>query len=376
MTRSHLFRKSHLLALGAVLVLVTATCVSSLEVHASNGTTTSNVEKDVTYAIVGDATLKMDIYYPESVSGLTPAVVFVHGGAFVSGNRSYNSRDLVERGYLVASIDYRLAPRYRWPAQIEDTKCAIRYLRANANKYRIDPNRIGALGPSAGGHLVALLGITNSSAGFDNSGSYFDQSSRVQAVVDMFGTTDLVAMGANRSDMTKYFDAWFGTPNPSVETLRKASPITYVSADSAPFLILHGELDDEVPPSQSQALYERLKAAGVTATLVMVKNAKHGFVPAAGPISPSRQEISRMIADFFDKHVKGLPASTTTGTATRSSQLTTITTASTTLATSMIPNVATNLLETYGVYIGIAIAAAALAPLLVRRNRKSKSQSN
>jgi acetyl esterase/lipase len=337
---------------------------------------TGKVEKDVTYAIVEDAVLKMDIYYPEIVLGPAPAVVFVHGGAFVSGNRSYNPRDFVERGYLVASIDYRLAPRYRWPAQIEDTKCAIRYLRANANKYGLDPNRIGALGPSAGGHLVAMLGITNSSAGFDNSGGYFDQSSRVQAAVDMFGTTDLVAMGASRPDMTQYFDTWFGTPNPSVETLRKASPITYVTADSAPFLILHGELDDEVPPSQSQALYERLKAAGVTATLVMVKNAKHGFVPAAGPISPSRQEISRMIADFFDKYVKGLPTSTTTGTATRSSQLTTVTTASTTLATSMISNVAANLLETYGVYIGIAIAAAALAPLLIRRNRKSKSQSN
>jgi acetyl esterase/lipase len=375
MTRSHLFRKFHSLALGAVLILAAATCVSSIEVHASNGTTSGNVEKDITYAVIDSAVLKMDIYYPGSITGLAPAVVFVHGGALVYGNRSYMaglqySRELLERGYLVASIDYRLAPRYRWPAQIEDTKCAIRYLRANANKYRLDPNRIGALGPSAGGHLVAMLGITNSSVGFDNSGGYFDQSSRVQAAVDMYGTTELATAGAN---VTKDFNAWFGTPNPSEETLRKASPITYVTGDSAPFLILHGELDDMVPPSQSRVFYERLRAVGVTATLVMVKNAGHGFRQVGGPVSPSEQEITRMVADFFDKHVKGLPASTTTATATRSSQLTTITTASATLATSMIPNFATNLLESYGVYIGMAIAVAALIPLLVRRNRKGKS---
>ena len=311
MAESHFRRMScSARALAAVSVLVTAAFISSVWVHTLNGATTARVERGVTYAIVGDAVLKMDIYYPDSVSGLTPAVVFVHGGALVAGNRSFlaplqYSRELITRGYLVASIDYRLAPRYRWPAQIEDTKCAIRYLRANANKYGLDPNRIGALGASAGGHLVAMLGITDSSAGFDNSGGYFDQSSRVQVVVDMYGTTELATGGAN---VTKYFGDWFGTPNPSAENLRKASPITYVSADSAPFLILHGEKDDMVPPSQSQVFYQRLKAAGVTATLVMVKNAGHGFRPAGGPIYPSEEEITRMVADFFDKHLKALEA--------------------------------------------------------------------
>jgi len=241
------------------------------------------------------------------VEGTVPAVLYVHGGGWTKGDKGTGAGateipELISRGYLVAAINYRLAPQYKFPAQIEDVKCAIRFLRANAATYGIDPERIGAWGGSAGGHLVALLGVTDAAAGFEGNGGYADQSSRVQAVVDMFGPSDLTVVfeGAGQRLMEQVF----GTANKSSDTVKQASRVIWVSSDDTPFLILHGEKDTLVPLSQSKILYDRLVAAGVPATLTIVENAGHGFAPAGGTIGPSRTEITNMIADFFDKHLK------------------------------------------------------------------------
>lgn len=265
------------------------------------------VEKDVTYGIAEGVALKMDIYYPLSATGAVPALAYVHGGGWIGGDKAlgagtYDVAELVSRGYLVAAINYRLAPQYKFPAQIEDVKCAIRFLRAKAATYGIDPARIGVWGGSAGGHLVALLGTTDSSAGLEGSSGFDEQSSRVQAVVDMFGPADLaVTFEGNKSDLLQRV---FGTNDHKSDIVKRASPVTYVTADDPPFLILHGDKDALVPLSQSQILYDRLIATGVPATLVIVKNAGHGFVPTGGTPSPSRAELARMMADFFDKHLK------------------------------------------------------------------------
>ncbi|MBI4788346.1 MAG: alpha/beta hydrolase [Chloroflexi bacterium] len=265
-------------------------------------------QKDVTYCTAGGVALKMDIYPPKSLNGKpAPVVVYVHGGGWRSGDKDSGAgiRDLPElarRGYLVASINYRLAPEHKWPAQIQDVKCAIRYLRANAATYNLDPNRIGAIGGSAGGHLVAMLGVTDKSAGFD-VGEYLDQSSRVQAVVDLFGPSDLTASGFIQSQ-AKLGKEVFGVTSPRDPILAQASPVTYITKDDPPFLILQGDQDTTVPPAQSQELYDRLQAAGVPATLVMVKNAGHSFAPVGGAISPSLADLAKMTADFFDKHLK------------------------------------------------------------------------
>jgi acetyl esterase/lipase len=236
-----------------------------------------------------------------------PAVLYVHGGGWTKGDKAAGAGaseipELISRGYLVAAINYRLAPQYKFPAQIEDVKCAVRFLRANATTYGIDPERIGAWGGSAGGHLVALLGVTDATAGFEGNGGYADQSSRVQAVVDMFGPSDLTTafQGAN----TQLLEQVFGTTDRNSDIVKQASPVTWVSSDDPPFLILHGEKDTLVPPSQSKILYDRLVAAGVPATLTIVKNAGHGFAPARGTIDPSRIAITKMVADFFDKYLK------------------------------------------------------------------------
>jgi acetyl esterase/lipase len=268
---------------------------------------TGRVDRNVTYCVADNVELKMDVYYPLNQGGPAPVAVYVHGGGWTSGDKSSGAgvRDipeLIARGYVVAAINYRLAPQYKFPAQIQDCKCAIRFLRANADKYGIDPDKIGAWGGSAGGHLVSLLGLTDANAGFEGAGGYADQSSRVQAVVDMFGPTDLTVLFNGASPRT--LEQVFGTTDRTSEAIKRASPVTWVSNDDPPFLILHGELDELVPPSQSQLLYDRLIAAGLPATLVMVRNAGHSFAPVGGPISPTRAELTRMVADFLDRHLK------------------------------------------------------------------------
>lgn len=264
------------------------------------------VEKDVTYCTAGGTALKMDIYYPRTSNGTAPMVMYVHGGGFTSGDKADGSGlkdipELVARGYVVASVNYRLAPAATYPAQIEDLKCAVRYLRANAASYGIDPNRFGAWGGSAGGTLVSLLGLTDASAGYD-TGANAGQSSRVQAVVDMFGPSDFTKEFEGGS--AQLLNAVVGTSSRTSDAVKRFSPVTYITKDDPPFLILHGEKDKLVPIAQSQELYDALKAAGVEATFTHVKNAGHGFVPDGGAISPSRTEISKMIGDFFDSHLK------------------------------------------------------------------------
>ena len=259
---------------------------------------------DVTYSTVEGINLKMDIYYPKAEGSSYPAVMYVHGGGWTGGSKSggagmYDIPTLLAHGYVVVSIDYRLAPRWKFPAQIEDVKCAVRYLRSHSQDLSIDPNRIGAYGGSAGGHLVALLGTSPDSEFSADCPS--GGSARVQAVVDMFGPADFSQFGFNKSD--KAFQV-FGASDVTDPILAQASPVTWVSPDDTPFLILHGDKDPVVPLSQSQILYDRLQAAGVPAELVVVKNAGHGFKQTGGAIDPSRSDISEMIATFFDRWLK------------------------------------------------------------------------
>jgi acetyl esterase/lipase len=266
-----------------------------------------SIQKDVTYCTPEGDPQKMDLYFPKVSDGKpAPVVVYVHGGAWREGDKAEGGGMsemplLSQRGYLFVSINYRLAPRWKWPVQIQDVKCAIRFLRAHAKSYNLDPNRIGAMGSSAGGHLVALLGVTDTSAGFD-VGEYLDQSSRVQAVVDLFGPADLTVKHFTETQGNTVRMV-FGAQAPGDPVLKQASPVTYISKDDPPFLILQGDKDTTVPPSQSQELYDRLKAGGVTATLVMVKNAGHGFVPAGGAVSPSLAELAKTILDFYDRYL-------------------------------------------------------------------------
>ena len=273
-------------------------------VHPPDPAKLGTVKKDITYATIDGVAIKMDIYYPESADKAVPVVLYVHGGSWTGGDKDSTGNvyipDLISSGYMVASINYRLAPAYPIQFQIEDVKCAVRFLKAHASEYGIDKAHIGVMGYSAGAHLAALLGTSDESAGLEGSGGFNDRSSRVQAVIDIAGPADLVTfflyypMGKDLFGANVLFS----------DIERKLSPVTYISSDDPPFLIIHGDKDEDVPLSQSEVFYQKLVDAKVPATLVVVKNADHYFNPVGGNMSPSQDEINRMVIDFFDRYLK------------------------------------------------------------------------
>ena len=240
---------------------------------------------DMVYIENGHERQKLDLYLPANTEGSFPLIIWVHGGAWKGGSKDRcPAARFVSQGYAVASVNYRLSQHAVFPAQIQDCKAAVRWLRAHAKEYRLDPDRFAAWGSSAGGHLVALLGVTGDTKEFD-IGPNLDYSSRVQAVVDYFGPTDLTRMAAQSGpDSAMNHDApnspeseLIGGPVPdNPEKALKASPITYVSKNDPPFLLVHGDKDPLVPWQQSQMLNEALKKAGVESELQIVKGAGHG----------------------------------------------------------------------------------------------------
>ena len=255
---------------------------------------------DIEYARVGEKSLQLDLYLPREAKAPLPLVVWIHGGAWLGGNRrNPPALSFVSSGYAIASISYRLSHEAIFPAQIHDCKAAIRSLRANANKYGLDPDRIGVWGSSAGGHLVALLGTSGDVRELEGDVGTIGVSSRVQAVCDWFGPTDFLKMGKNAID----HDApdspeakLIGGPiRQNKQKVTAANPISYVTQDDPPFLIMHGDKDDVVPINQSQLLHEALKKAGVPVTCETVEGAGHGF---------RGQEHIERVRRFFDEHLK------------------------------------------------------------------------
>ncbi len=254
---------------------------------------------DLAYCMTGASLQKMDMYFPDS-GGPWPVLAYVHGGSWMHGDKSEAimfADQMTSQGYLLVSINYRLYPEGKFPNMIEDVKCAIRFLRAHAGAYNLDPNRIAAMGPSAGGHLVSLLGTSDGSAGWD-VGEYLDQSSRVQAVIAMAPVTDLTRNFPN-ADIEAMRGIGFGEDN-----IVLASPITHVTVDDPPFLLIHGDQDEVVPFEQTQLIYDRLVQTNVPAQLVIVKNAGHSLTAPDGSATPTFDEINQIIIDFLAKYLK------------------------------------------------------------------------
>ena len=266
------------------------------------------VERDIVYARVGEKELPLDLYLPENATKPLPVVVWVHGGGWRNGSKGSGGPALpmVSRGFAVVDVEYRLSGEAIFPAQIQDCKAAIRWIRANAKEYGLDPDQIGAWGSSAGGHLVALMGTAGDVKQFDTSenGEY---SSRIQAVCDWFGPTDLLRMDdfpgtMNHNAPNSPESQLIGGPiQDNKEQVARANPITYIGEDDPPFLIVHGEKDQTVPCNQSELLYDALIKNGVEATLYRVKDGDHGF---RGATEDTHSELVEMAAKFFGKHLK------------------------------------------------------------------------
>jgi acetyl esterase/lipase len=248
----------------------------------------------------------MDLYFPDDADAPHQVLVYVHGGSFTSGDKRKGSGiidipAMTGRGYAVAAVNYRLMPEHPFPAGVIDAKCAVRFLRARADDYNLLTEKIGIWGGSAGGHLVAMVGLTNDGPAYE-AGGYPDESSHVDAVVVMFGPADLTQPMSWLQRIV--LRRAFGTDSPDDARLIEASPVRYVTREAPPFLILNGEQDTAVPVEQAQALHRKLLAAEDEATLVIVENADHNFKPVGGPIKPTRTEISDIMGNFFDRVLK------------------------------------------------------------------------
>jgi acetyl esterase/lipase len=259
------------------------------------------VETDIEYAKAGDISLKLDVYKPKAASEKPrPCIVWIHGGGWQNGDKGSGRGRLasyVASGdYVGVSVGYRLTDKGSWPAQIHDCKAAIRWIRANAEKLGIDANKIGVWGSSAGGHLVSHLGSSGDVKEVEGDLGTTGVSSRVACVVDFCGPSDFpnfeLTPGA-QNPVTKLLG---GLPKDKPEVAKAASPITYVTKDDPPFLIVHGTADRTVPFNQAERLYDAQRKAGVDTTFVKIEGGGHGI---GGP------EIETRVRAFFEKHLLG-----------------------------------------------------------------------
>lgn len=257
---------------------------------------------DIEYGKGGDKSLLLNLYAPEKLDKPVPGLIFIHGGGWKSGSRTdykYYAVRYAKRGYVVASITYRFAQDAPFPAAVQDAKCAVRWMRANAEKYHVDPNRIAAIGGSAGGHLSMMLGYSSDVPELEGNGGWPGVSSKVQAVVDLYGPPDLDCEAARKDSTVQNF---IGKPYEEAPKLyEQASPYRYLTPDDPPTLIFQGTIDDIVPPSQSDFLAEKLKAAGIPYQYEKYEGWPHTMDIAL----PVNIRCQYMMNAFFDKYLKG-----------------------------------------------------------------------
>lgn len=257
--------------------------------------------KNIEFGKGGEKSLRLDLYRPKDLKQPVPALIFIHGGGWKSGNKNdyrFYCVKFAELGYVVASISYRFSQEAPFPAAVHDSKCAVRWLRGNAKEWSVDPDKIGVVGGSAGGYLAMMLGYSSDVAELEGKGGNSDVSSRVQAVVNLYGPSDLTTeYGRSHSLVTNFMGKQPYETMP--ERYRLASPVAHLSQDDAPTLILHGTLDELVPISQSDKLSIKLKLLGIASDYDRLPGWPHTMDLA--------QEVNdrcrgKMVA-FFEKHL-------------------------------------------------------------------------
>jgi acetyl esterase/lipase len=261
------------------------------------------LKNGIIFGRIDGVELKLDLARPAEGKGPFPALVFIHGGGWFQDTRAefdYTIQQAAEKGYVAVTVDYRLTkdelpngqPKYPFPAQVYDVKAAVRWLRENAKTYGIDPNRIGAVGSSAGAYLALMLGLTNPSDGFEGDGTKTDYASNVQAVVSVMGPTELSSSPAADSYILGRLLG--GTAQQVPEKYRIASPILYVRKSSPPVLIINGDKDEAVPVTQALLLDAKMKEVGAPHQLIIKIGIGH-------EVSAS----DKAVWDFLDRTLKG-----------------------------------------------------------------------
>ncbi len=293
-----------------IALVVWLCCISSTgcgryilpETETSSLTTEYELIRNIEYGQGGGHALLLDIYRPlEPVAAPTPAIICMHGGGWSVGDK-YPSRFefLAEAGFFCVSINYRLTGEAIFPAAVEDCKCAVRWLRANASAYNVDPDAIGVCGSSAGGHLAMMVACADEGAGLEGNGGWEGVSSRVQAVCSYFGPADLTAFPGE--SMIKNFLGI--TIEEDSDVFLRASPIYYVSAGDPPLLMLQGDMDMLIPVAQARRMQEAYKKQGLDASLIVIKNAGHGLNQVGNkPVSPPQEEYEQSVTEFFKRNL-------------------------------------------------------------------------
>lgn len=293
-----------LLMLTAWIVLAATPCPAQTKPKAQELKVPDSVafERGVEYANPDGQHLKLDLARPKAGDGPFPAVLCIHGGGFRAGSREgYDALcvKLAERGYVAATASYRLAPKYQFPAAVHDVKAAVRWLRANASRYNLDPNRIGVTGGSAGGHLAQFLGVTGGAPQFEGDEGNAGVSSRVSCVVNVYGPSDFTKSYGKSVDAAEVLPLWLGGDLKTAKARHvMASPLTWAGPGSAPTLCIHGTDDKYVAHEQAVWLVDKLKASGVEAELLTIQGAGHGFK------GDDAKKADDALFAFFDKHLK------------------------------------------------------------------------
>jgi acetyl esterase/lipase len=261
-------------------------------------------ERDIVYTKAGSTELKLDLARPAQGDGPFPAILVIHGGAWRAGDKGQLGSVLMEfagRGYVAVSPQYRFCPKEVFPAQVHDVKAAVRWIKTNAKKYRIDPDRIGAMGFSAGGHLALMLGVTGPEDGLEGDASAGAPDSRIKAVVNYFGPTDLGAKDIPDVSKTLVKDFLGAPAKEKPELAAKASPRSYLSKDDAAILTFQGTKDPLVPFTQAIELAEAMTASNVPGRVELLVGAGHGW--GGAEIDHTRNESFQ----FFDRYLKPTP---------------------------------------------------------------------
>jgi acetyl esterase/lipase len=265
-------------------------------------------EKDLEYANPDNQHLQVDLARPKQGEGPFPAVVCIHGGGFRAGKRDGYDKlclTLAQHGYVAITVTYRLAPAYKFPAAVVDCKTAVRWLRANAAKYHVDPSRVGVMGGSAGGHLALFLGVTAGVKEFEGEGN-LDQSSAVSCVVSYYGPSDFTKSYGKSVDAAEVLPLFLGG---NLEEKRHehiiASPLYWVTPSAPPTLCIHGTDDKYVAYEQAGWMVDKLKAADVEAELMTIPGAGHGFkFDDKEKTKEVNDKADAALMEFFDKHLK------------------------------------------------------------------------
>lgn len=263
----------------------------------------ADTQADIEYARVGDHSLKLDLHRPQAEN--PPLIVYVHGGAWRAGTKSdVPIHDLLGQGFAIASVDYRLSTQAQFPAQAHDIKAAIRYLRANAARLHINADKVAIAGSSAGGHLAALVGVTNGQKDLEGKlGDDLDQSSDIACIISLYGASNLqTILGQSTEDGLEVRVPALklllgGLPNQQPDLARLASPVTHLDKKDPPLLLIHGDADPQMPPQQSEEFAKAYKAAGLTVTHLVLPGSLHGGSEFYD------EDRTRIMADFLKKHL-------------------------------------------------------------------------